>query len=64
MNRFGFCLWVLLLPVFSTLCRAGDPKPQRDDAATEKVVADSMEAARKGDWKSYAELVHPESLED
>src|SRR5439155_2041705 len=28
------------------------------------VVADSMEAARKGDWKRYGELVHPESLED
>jgi hypothetical protein len=64
MNRFVFCLCVLLLPVFSTLCRAGDAKPQRDDSTIEKVVADSMEAARKGDWKRYAELMHPESLED
>jgi len=64
MNRFVFCLCVLLLPVFSTLCRAGDAKPQPDDAAIEKVVADSMEAARKGDWKRYAELVHSESLVD
>jgi hypothetical protein len=64
MNRFVFCLCVLLLPVFSPLCRAGDAKRQRDDAAIEKVVADSLEAARKGDWKRYAELMHPESLED
>src|SRR5260370_7458209 len=64
MNRFVFCLGVFLLPVFSTQCRAGDAKPQPDDAAIEKVVADSMEAARKGDWNRYAELIHPESLED
>ena len=64
MNRFVFCLCVLLLPVFSTLCQAGDAKAQRADPAIKKVVADSMEAARKGDWKRYAELVHPESLED
>ena len=64
MNRFVFFLCVLLLPVFSTLCRAGDEKPLRADAAIEMVVADSMEAARKGDWKRYAELVQPESLED
>ena len=64
MNRFVFCLCVLLLPVFSTLCRAGDEKAQRVDAAVEIVVADGMEAARKGDWKRYAELMHPESLED
>ena len=64
MNRFVFLLCILLIPVFSTLCRAGDEKVQRADAAIEKVVADSMEAAGKGDWKRYAELVHPESLED
>src|SRR6266702_2215653 len=64
MNRFVFFLCVLLLPVFSTLCRAGDAKPKLDDAAIEKVVADSMEAVRKGNWTRYAELVHPESLED
>jgi len=64
MNRFVFCLCALLVPVFSTLCRAGDAKPQHADAAIEKVVADNMEAARKGDWNRYAELVHAESLED
>jgi hypothetical protein len=63
MNRFVFWLCVLLLPVFSTLCRA-EAKQQRDDAAIEKVVADGMEAARKGDWKRYAELMHAESLGD
>jgi hypothetical protein len=64
MNRVVFCLCVLLLPVFSALCLAGDTKPQRDDALIEKAAADGMEAARKEDWKRYAELVHPESLED
>src|SRR5580700_4779185 len=64
MNRFVFFLCVLLLPVFSTLCRAGDAKPQGDDAAIEKVVADGMEATKKGDWKGYAELMHADSLED
>src|SRR5262249_36865015 len=64
MNRFVCCLCVLLPPASSTPCRAGDAEPQRDDAAIEKVVADGMEAARKGDWKRYGELMHPESLED
>ena len=64
MNPFVLFLCVLLPPVFSTLCQAGDTKPQRDDAAIEKVVADSMEAVRNANWKRYAELVHPESLED
>ena len=64
MKRFIFCLCVFLLQVFSTLGRAGDDKPQRDESVIEKVVANSMEAARKGDWKSYAELMHPASLED
>jgi hypothetical protein len=64
MNRFIFCLCVLVPSPCSALGRAGDVKPQRDNAAIEKVVAGSMEAARKGDWKRYAELVHPESLKD
>src|SRR5262245_62271016 len=64
MNRYVSCLCVLLLPVLTTLCRAEDRKPDREDAAIEKVVADSVEAGRKQDWKGYAELVHPESLED
>jgi hypothetical protein len=64
MNRFVFCLCVLLPPVSSALCRAGDAKLHPDDAAIEKVVAASMEAARKGDWGGYADLVHPESLQD
>ncbi len=55
---------VFLLPVFSTLCRAGDANAQRADAAIEKVVADGMEAARKGDWRRYADVMHPESLEE
>jgi len=63
MNRVVFRLCVLLL-VFSSLCRAGDTKPQRDDALIEKAVGDGMEAARKEDWKSYAKLVHPDSLEE
>jgi hypothetical protein len=64
MNRFVVLLGVPLLLIFPSLCPAGDSKPNRDDAAVEKVVASSMEAGRKMDWKGYAELVHSESLED
>jgi hypothetical protein len=55
---------VLSLLVFSTLSGAGDSPPQRDDAVIKKVVADSFEAAKKGDWKRYAELLDPQSLEE
>lgn len=64
MNRYLSCLCVLLLLVLTPLCRGEDRKPEREDAAIEKVVADSVEAGKKLDWKGYAELVHPESLED
>jgi len=64
MDRLTFCLCVLLSAAFSPLCRAGDAKPRRDDGAIEKVVAASMEAARREDWKGYADLVHPQSLQD
>lgn len=64
MNRYISCLSLLLLPLFPTLCRGDDPKPRRDDDAIEKVVADSMEASRKMDWKGYAGLVHPDSLQE
>jgi hypothetical protein len=52
------------LLTFAALCPAGETKPLRDDAAIEQVVAAGMDAARKMDWTGYAELVHPESLED
>jgi hypothetical protein len=64
MNRFGSFLCVLSLFVFSTLGTAGDSPQQPDDAAILKVVADSSEAAKKGDWEKYADLIHPQSLED
>jgi hypothetical protein len=64
MNRFVYCVCLLLLLACSVLCRAGDAKTQRGDAAIEKVVAASTEAVRKGDWNRYADLVHPESLQD
>jgi hypothetical protein len=64
MSRHISCLCVLLLPVFPTPGRGDDPKPRRDDAAIEKVVADSLKASRKADWKGYAELVHPDSLQE
>ena len=62
MVRFIFCASVL--PVFTAFCLAEDQKPQSADAAIEKVVANSMEASRKTDWKKYADLVHPDSLEE
>jgi hypothetical protein len=64
MSRFAVCLYVLLLPVSATVCRGEDQKAQRDDAAIEKVVADSMEASRTMDWNRYAGLIHPESLQE
>ncbi|HLW68918.1 MAG TPA: hypothetical protein VKS79_26640 [Gemmataceae bacterium] len=64
MNRFGSALCVLSLLVFSTAGWAGDLPPQRDDAAIVKVVADSNEAAKKGDWQRYADFVDPQSLAD
>jgi hypothetical protein len=63
MNRFVVCLCVLLA-LASELCCAGDGKPERDDSAIQKVVADGLEAARKGEWSRYADLLHPESLQD
>src|SRR5262245_30996280 len=62
MNCFLSCLCIL--PALTTLCPADDPKPQRADAAIEKVVAESMEAGRKMDWKKYTDFIHPESLEE
>jgi hypothetical protein len=64
MNRLVACLCVLLLSVSVTVSRGEDPKPQREDAAIETLVAESMDAGRKMDWKRYAELVHPESLQE
>jgi hypothetical protein len=64
MNCLISSLCLSALPTFAALCPAGDPKPHRDDAAIENVVAVGMDAARKMDWKGYAELVHPESLVD
>lgn len=58
----SLCLPPLL--TLATLCPAGEPKPQRDDAAIEKVVAAATAAGRKTDWNAYADLIHPESLED
>ncbi|HEV3145001.1 MAG TPA: hypothetical protein VGZ47_14010 [Gemmataceae bacterium] len=64
MNRFILCVGVILLPAIMTQCRADDSKPQAGDAAIEKVVADSLAAGQKMDWQAYAELVHPESLQE
>ena len=64
MNRYISCLSMLLLPLFPTASRGEEPKSRRDDAAIEKVVAESLEASRKDDWKRYAELVHPDSLQE
>jgi hypothetical protein len=52
----------LSLMACSILCQAEEPR--HDAIAIEKLVADSLDAARRGDWKGYAELVHPESLHD
>ena len=61
MNHIAFRLCAPLLAC-SILCQAAEPRD--DDATIEKVVAASLEASRKVDWKGYAELVHPESLQD
>jgi hypothetical protein len=64
MNRIAVRLGVPMLVVFSTFSQAQDPKTKGDDSAIAEVVAASMEAGKKMDWKGYAELVHPESLQD
>src|SRR5438132_1216597 len=53
---FGAVLLTLALTL------AAGPQPKGGDAAIEKVVADSLEAAKKSAWAAYAELVRPESL--
>ena len=62
MNRFFVC--VPLLAICSTIGRADDAKPQPENAAIEKVVADSLKAAGKQDWQKYADLFHADSLDD
>jgi hypothetical protein len=64
MNRVIVSLSVGLSLLCTTLCQGGDVKPTRADAAIEKVAAASMAATARSDWKAYAELVHPESLQD
>jgi hypothetical protein len=64
MNRMIVSLSVGLSLLCTTLCQAGDAGPSRTDAAIEKVVAASMAAAARSDWKAYAALVHPDSLQD
>ena len=64
MSRIVIHLCMLVLLLLPTLCPAGDTKPKRDDAAIEKVVAASIEAGAKQDWSEYANLVHPDSLDD
>jgi hypothetical protein len=64
MNCLIASLCLPLLLTFATPCPAGQPSPHRDDAAIEKVVAAATAAGRKMDWNAYAELLHPESLED
>ena len=38
--------------------------PVRDDAAVKKVVASTLAATRRADWKQFAELMHPEALKE
>jgi hypothetical protein len=64
MNRYLCCLSVLLLSAWPTLGDTPISQPSPDDANPEKIVAASMEAARKGEWDRYADLLHPESFDD
>jgi hypothetical protein len=64
MHHFSLSLGLFSLFVFSIASVAGDPPPQRDDAAILKIVADGNEAVQKGDWQKYADLMDPQSLED
>jgi hypothetical protein len=64
MSRIGLGICVPVLLVLSARPQAADPKPKGEGAAIDKVVAASLEAARKMDWKGYAELLHPDSLQD
>jgi hypothetical protein len=63
MNRYVLH-WCMPLVLLLTLSSVADSQTKRDDSAIEKVVAASLESSKKMDWKAYAELVHPESLQD
>jgi len=63
MGRTFRSCWVVLMASLSA-CQAAEPVPEKERAATEKVVAASEQAARKGDWDTFAALIHPDSLQD
>jgi len=63
MNRTFFGVCGPLVLVFSHQTWADDTKSATDAAAIEKVVKASFKATGAADWKGYAELVHPDSLE-
>src|SRR5262245_20727990 len=64
MNRYLYTLSLLLLSAWPALGDTPAKQPSPDDISPEKIVASSMEAARKRDWERYADLIHPESLND
>jgi hypothetical protein len=53
---------LVLFPLLLLL--AGEPKPGDTDPAPEKVALASFAAQRKLDWEAYADLMHPEGLND
>src|SRR5437870_897340 len=63
MNRNFFAICASLVLVCSTPGWADDLKSAADNAAIEKVVEASLKATGAADWKEYAELVHPDSLQ-
>jgi uncharacterized protein (TIGR03066 family) len=63
MDRTFRGYWLVLMASLSA-CQGAEPVPEKDNAAIEKVVAASGQAARKGDWDAFAALIHPDSLQD
>src|SRR5207249_731663 len=66
MNRFFFgLLWACGYLLGPAPCKAAEEKPGgRNDAAAEKVVAAALEATKKMEWERFADLMHPEALQD
>lgn len=64
MNRKSCSACVSIALICSTQCWADDPKPATDDAAIAKVVEASLKATGAADWAGYADLVHPDSLQE
>ena len=64
MNRLSFALVGLGLLLCLSISLAVNAEQDTDDIAIEKVVTSATEATREMEWMEFAELMHPEALQD